>query len=1473
MAEPSATPQGAAKGRQRRSRRLRLIGVVALLLALPFALLAAGLAGLRSDSGLGLLRGQLAGTLSAASGYDVAIGSLSGDVFGAFQIGDVVLHDKDGPWLTIDKLDIAWRPGALLERRLEVSRLRLGKVTLRRQPLASAAATTESASSEIDLGAFSVPIDIDIDEASIATLLVAVPVVGQESRFSFESSLKLRKETQLRLQAKLDHLHEQPGRVSLSMGYDLMQGSFELDAQVFDAAGGLLATLLERPDLPASDLRLTGSGSLDGWKGRLSGALGSLLESDLAVTVAGPAPWRVTLGGQLGLGDLLPQDLRPLFGAPTVDSAVALHEEGRLQVERLAVVAGPATLKLSGWLDPELASLEIVGGLEIRDGRDLAAGRLPGGFASGQARFTASGAVAAPTIDLSVTLDDLAMQGLRSAHAAADLRLAASESGSDNFSVVGNGVLAEPDLENADLNRLIGGTLAWSLRGSLPLDGQAIDVAKFELDSPTMRIGGSGSLQSEPLAASAALTFRIPSIAQLLPPGTPAITGATEGEIEIALQAGTLDLWVAGAARDLDSGDEVLRALLGAAPGYGAALSLPATGGLTVADMTLEGPGGALRGEAAIDGAWNQVDADYSFEVADLGLLAAAIDLPLSGRVRATGKVTGALANPSLRLKVPATNLVVADIPIGGLSLDLRASEVVEAASGHLTLRATVENQSLTAASAFRVVEAQRLELSDLSLSTEQGDRISGRLAWRLGAPNLSGDVSLALPDLGRFESLLGVRVAGALEGALHLSERDAAQDATLTLAAENLALPDSGLAWRLDRASGSANVADILGTPSMELALQAAGPAGAEPGLTSLSLSGQGGLDRITLSLAAQGALDEPFDVLGEFAIDAGAEALSVRVDMARLTYGPLESSLLAPASLALADDSVTIEGLDLAVDSGRLTGAFSLEPERLRGDLRATDLSLVLLDLVPGAPALDGLLDLRLEVEGSGAEPRGSLSIDVAGLRSRDETAPDLPPGRLHATANLSEDSVSLEAELKGLVAAPLRASARLPLQLSLSPFAAALPAQEAIDARLSWVGNSAELVTLFALDGVDLQGDIEADLTLAGTLAAPIVGGALTLGQGRYEDFVLGTRLEEIDLRLVPSGRLLTLQLQGRDPKQGRLSVTAEADLSSLAEPRFDAVAQLTELLVVQRDDVTATASGELRAAGTPNQVKVTGTVTTDQVDVRLVDALPPSVVELDVIDPATQPASGAVAPAPPDQDSPRLSLDLVLDLPSRVFVRGRGLDSEWAGRFLVTGNEREPVISGQLAPLRGNFDFVGKRFRLGEGAIRLAEGDDNDASLDLAASHEGDELVTTVKVNGTTSRPEISFSSQPPLPEEEILSRLLFNRNSTQLDPLQAVQLARAAATLSGSGGPGVLELARSTLGVDVLGFAPGEEGELGRLEAGRYLADGVYVGVEQGTAADSTNAAIEVEVTPNISVRTEAGANQSGKTRLQFKWDY
>jgi translocation and assembly module TamB len=202
--------------------------------------------------------------------------------------------------------------------------------------------------------------------------------------------------------------------------------------------------------------------------------------------------------------------------------------------------------------------------------------------------------------------------------------------------------------------------------------------------------------------------------------------------------------------------------------------------------------------------------------------------------------------------------------------------------------------------------------------------------------------------------------------------------------------------------------------------------------------------------------------------------------------------------------------------------------------------------------------------------------------------------------------------------------------------------------------------------------------------------------------------------------------------------------------------------------------------------------------------------------------------------------------------------------------IGGTLAQPIPSGGMTLRRGTLDLLARRLTFDRGRIDFASGT-LIPRLDLVARAQAQNTSITIAIQGPPTAPEVTFTSTPELPQDEILARLLFDRPTSSLSPFEIVQIAEALATLTGVGGGGgtaVLDKLRGALGLDRLGVASGTEGSTGNgstpaVEAGRYVAPGVYVGLRQGVEGGQTGVGVEVELTERLRLEGQTATGPAG----------
>lgn len=359
--------------------------------------------------------------------------------------------------------------------------------------------------------------------------------------------------------------------------------------------------------------------------------------------------------------------------------------------------------------------------------------------------------------------------------------------------------------------------------------------------------------------------------------------------------------------------------------------------------------------------------------------------------------------------------------------------------------------------------------------------------------------------------------------------------------------------------------------------------------------------------------------------------------------------------------------------------------------------------------------------------------------------------------------------------------------------------------LDARLVFDGPAETLWRLAAIETFDLTGPIAVALRAQGTLAAPRIDGTLASDGLTVQSALSGTRVDRISARGRFAGSRLELtRFSGATRGNGSLTGSGTVDLAGLSAdrgPRLDLRASARNARLLDANGLQATVTGPLRIVSDGVGGTIAGRVRIDRARWSLGRAAPDAALPRI----ATTEINGENRG--PARRSGRDAVWRYLvnaSAPSRVAVDGLGLDSEWGVDIALRGTVEDPRIGGSARLVRGDYTFAGTRFELTRGRIQFDQNVPIDPRLDILAETSTSGTDVNIAITGNAQSPSIAFSSEPALPEEEILARLLFGGSVTSLSATDAVQLAAAIAALQGGGGglDPIGEL-RESIGLDQL----------------------------------------------------------------------
>lgn len=1434
--------------------RIFLVGLT-LLAGLLFGPQPARALSLFGDSTREWLTEKIEGAVESPDMH-LKLGGIEGGFPTDFTIATVTLSDSQGVWLTIDRLHVVLSPSALFLRSAKIDSLEAASIVVTRAPVS----TQPAAPSDPDAPLLpSLPVDIDLDKLVVERLELGPALLGELAVLRITGAAELAHSGgALDTTLSVARIDDKPGKADIAAAYKPDENTLTLSVDASEPAGGVMARALSIPGLPPVQVTLKGDGTLDDWAGKLTAMAGEAaaptgtLNADATIRKV-PEGHALTLaaGGNVAplIAGLAGETVTPLIGsAPTLNASVLRAPTGAIAVRPLALTVAAATATVNGDIAADFNSLNLRWTLQAGPDSTLHP-LVPLSWREGVVEGSAEGALNALNVALDATLrdlaaDDPALSRLTGAEttlvARARIDVGSGQVGLETLALTAAAVRAEA-------KGTIGG---WGQTADLTLSASADDLAPLS------------DLAGRPLAGAVALSG-------------PVRRGA-DGVLTTEL-TGSFDRLATGTPADAVLGDKATLAL---------AARMEPDGALRLTDLTVDGRNGKLTGNAAL--ANNQVDARTTLTVTKLEPLGGALGTPMEGSATLEATARGPLDAIEAQAKLNARDLVVQGRRLGATEVQATASGLPATPNGTVSARTNLDKTPLSLDGRYALRE-QTLRLDGLTIANGS-NRITGQAQVALDTLLATGRLEGALPNLNGLSELAGMPLGGGATFALALDGKGGKQAANLTAAATNLRVEgEGGPLLTARRLTARADVADALGTPSGKARVEMTGGNAAGNELRSVTASVDGSLAKASFQANASGSGAQPvaLDLAG--ILTQEGEATRIRLDRLQARYAGEDLRMTAPATILLAERRYEVKELRLSSGNARLAADLGLNGERLNGELTIDRLPLALAKLASPTLRLDGVANARASLGGTLRSPRADATLRVSGLKAQQTTQAGLPGIDATVDAQWRDRRLSMT----GRIAMPknagtLTANAAVPLVMDPDSYAVSLPPKGALEAAVNGTLDLSLANDILASSGDRARGSLQLDVRAGGTVEKPSLGGSVVLENGRYENRASGADITNIQARLVGDGDVFTIRsFQGRTRNGGAISASGVIRPAAPADRQLDIALKADNARLVELDLATAEIGANLTLTGGFANARLAGPVDIRRAEIQIPDRMPASVVDLKVTEVGKGHArgttqistSGGIRRIPQPEEAPPaaapfvLALDMTVNAPNQIFVRGRGLDAELGGNLRVGGTAAAPELTGRFTILKGSLNLLARNFEFKRGIFDFDGG--LDPRLDLLAEATANGITANVVVGGTARQPKIELTSPQGLPQDEVLAGVLFGKSVGDLSAAEAVQLAQSAAALAGfgGGGGGILDSVRRSIGVDRLDFTQGENGKGGAVQAGRYVSDRVYVGVEQGIGANQSRAKVEIDITNNLKGTASVGGNSDTKFGLTYEKDY
>ncbi|MHB8284386.1 MAG: translocation/assembly module TamB domain-containing protein [Caulobacteraceae bacterium] len=850
--------------------------------------------------------------------------------------------------------------------------------------------------------------------------------------------------------------------------------------------------------------------------------------------------------------------------------------------------------------------------------------------------------------------------------------------------------------------------------------------------------------------------------------------------------------------------------LLGTAPSLKVQASYGDQGfDIARADLVGGGLQAAVKGQ--IDAKWAMnLSADWTaqgpFEVGPV---------EIAGQAKGTGKLVGTLDAPHVDLGADLASVALGKLLITPAHLTLAFVKDQAGLGGDVELSGASRYGPAAIKSAFRFTDTG-VDLSGI-VADAGGVKAQGALSLQNGAPSTA--------DLTVDARAGAFLTSGHLAGKVKLSQQAGGLAADIALDGQGVSAP--GLPGVIKTAHFTA----VGPWAKLPFQVSAGGMVQAPWAFTGSGVLNQTGAVR-EIELSGSGRVHK-FDIKtlqpAVLKLNGAERALSLHVALGG-GKADLEAHQVGAASTAKA----TLTGVAIAAVDGDYLG----------------------------------VVNASLNLQGQGAVLGGGMDATLVGARPKDAPAnlaldgrvqAQLAGDRLHLTANAS-DAQGLKSQLDITLAAVAHAD---PLQL-------AIDRTKPMQGSFSADGELRPLWELLIGGEQTLTGRVVAKVVIAGTLNNPRATGQAALTAGSFLDGSSGLSLEKLSLNAAfDEDAVKVSQASGSDGHGGTMTASGAIGLQRGGGSTF--ALKLSKFRLFDNDFGRASVSGDLtvnrRADGA---AKLSGALKVDRADIAANTPTPTGVVALNVTEINKPVREGEEVAPPAAGKEPPIALDVAIRAPRGIFIKGKGLNVELSLDAHVGGTAAAPDLTGTANLVLGSYDFAGKRFDFDQrGVIHLGTRTD-DIRLDLSASLQEPTITAVVKVTGTAAHPQIALSSTPVLPQDEVLSQVLFGSSTAQLGPAQAAELASAAASLSRGGGFDLLGRLRQFAGLDRLALGAGTTGT--GVAGGKYINDNVYVELIGG-GREGPAASVEWRVRKNFSVISQVGTGGDAQLSIQFRKSY
>lgn len=760
------------------------------------------------------------------------------------------------------------------------------------------------------------------------------------------------------------------------------------------------------------------------------------------------------------------------------------------------------------------------------------------------------------------------------------------------------------------------------------------------------------------------------------------------------------------------------------------------------------------------------------------------------------------------------------------ISLSLTMKDVANALAGDLAVNTRYQGEPIEL-NATLGYDAPIITVSDLK-GTAPSITLSGGGDVSLDTFLADAALSFKADDLSAYKDLLGMTLGGTLLATAQFVPNNGQQAADINTTITNGAYDK----MTVKKLEAQAHL-DSLSTPWPQSAQLSARALHLTSSLDFTALDAtitQNDAQSYALTFTGRGTAYRPLTLRGSAALSQMSEPLpTIREIDATARFG--QSTLALSGNLTSKDADLTLHTDNFRAQDIPFNMPQGMKPARINA---------------------------TLGVKGPPSAPRTTFESTLSELG-----AGNYRDVRLTLRGGHMDGILSAQLSGNGTGIRALSGEATLPMDFSLMPFSFTFEQSAPLSGTVRANIDLAAISPLFLPPTQSLSGDLAVNATLSGTVNQPQPEGTVYLRNSLFQDEKNGILLSDLAAEAqIARDHLILTSLSAHDGGEGRLSGEGTIPFDGLGGANIALSAR--QFHIPRSDLANGHINADLTLQSAAEGVQLAGEITILALNILIPETFQSKIPQLNIVEREDGTGPGLLE---------KLSLAIDIDAPNQVFVRGWGLDAEFGGDINIDGTAAKPLLNGKLSARRGRYEEFGKNFALERAELRFQGSVPPSPYLDIKATTNASDVTAAILLTGSVQAPAIGFSATPSLPEDEVLSRILFGKDSTNISPFQAVQLAQTIQRFSGKGGgANPLGLLRSATGLDDISIDMDESGGA-NVGVGKYLSEDVYLEFEKGRSENSGAAKVQIEITPDINVESRIGQDAQTGAGIMWKHDY